>query len=247
MPERKSGHTGFPDMPPSAMSKTEMWKNKLERKSRATDKELGFDKVTAENADEWLNARINRIAQENQQRAEASWVQLQAGLEFQRKMSRGVLPSSKETPPPSENGGTRSRPNATATARATQKRSPDQYENEIASTSRPRRCSPGEAKQQRRRQSARSSPAKANDDDEEVPNADIPQPFRGQNQPKATHQSPRSQNKEKELEQEESQSQAHPRKRPRADPLDTNLGPGWDFHLVRGNRPTKIRSNGYTT
>ncbi|KAK7948550.1 uncharacterized protein PG986_009436 [Apiospora aurea] len=99
--KKKKDDPAGPDVPlPSASSKPGHWKDKIERKSRAIDKELGFDEVTAENADEWLNARMNRIAEESRQRSEASWTQLQAGLDFQQKMSRGLLPGTKETPPP---------------------------------------------------------------------------------------------------------------------------------------------------
>lgn len=230
------------------MSKKELWKNKLERKSRAVDKELGFDKVTAKNADEWLNARVSRIAQENRERSDASWVQLQAGLEFQRKMSRGVLPCLKETPPlPGSSSSSKMTSRKTMTAaRAAQRYSPEQDEAK-PSASRSHRHSPGAAKQQHsRRQSPRNPTPPANNDT--MPDADIAVSVEDRRQPTATKRryTP-AQNKEGDSEQDDSHNQGHHRKRVRADPLDTNLGPGWDFHLVDGSRPTKLRGNGTNT
>lgn len=306
-----------PEAPTSSKTKAPHWKDKIERKSRAIDKELGFDEVTAENADEWLDSRMNRIAQENRERSEASWTQLQAGLDFQRKMSRGVLPCSKETPPPHDSSAAKSSRQATTKATApralpeqnvedylpgnpksilpeefpessvrgpvvpvgdmnnTKKATPPaEYEplQAYPSPAKPQKRRPTESlypeKQQKRRPPMMPSPntqtsnGKDEDDDEDC-EYDIDEDYREgnpdaagiqsayrrrqQTTKKRRHFSSRTETEEnlsKEEDPKDQQSQS--RKRPRANPLETNLGPNWDFHLVDGSRPTKARGSGHT-
>ncbi|KAK7920818.1 hypothetical protein PG985_008840 [Apiospora marii] len=318
MPDKKKDHAGS-GAPSSSKTKAPHWKDKIERKSRAIDKELGFDEVTAENADEWLNARMGRIVQESRERAEASWTQLEAGLEFQRKMSRGVLPCSKETPPPLDSSAAKSSRRAMTKAVAP-RASPEQTkavegyqpgnrnsilpedfpESNVRGTPRPvgnindtrmatppveyeaSQAYPSPAKPQKRRPSKSLSPEKqqkrrptmmpspttqpSNDkdeDDDEDYEYDIDEDYREGNQDaigiqsayrrrrqtttKRRHASSRTKTEEALSKQEDPNDQrSQSRKRPRANPLETNLGPNWDFHFVDGSRPTKARGSGHT-
>ncbi|KAK8038904.1 hypothetical protein PG993_007315 [Apiospora rasikravindrae] len=287
LPEKtKKGDPAVPDVPPSASSKPGHWKDKIERKSRAIDKELGFDEVTAENADEWLNARMNRISQESQQRSEASWVQLQAGLDFQQKMSRGLLPGTKEPPPPPppinnfEPRTTRLQKATLATlvAEAQRKMTPEpedkdeppalfgplpQISPSEEKLHQKRRLSLGPSPSAKRRPSMRSPPPPEAKGDEMLPppkqedddykpatdDTDI-QSVRGhRRQPRTQrrHSPPQRQTEFLSEHGDSHDQHAQSRRRPRANPLDTNLGPNWDFHMVDGSRPTKARGSGYTT
>ncbi|KAK8094215.1 hypothetical protein PG997_000900 [Apiospora hydei] len=301
--KKKKDDPAGPDVPlPSASSKPGHWKDKIERKSRAIDKELGFDEVTAENADDWLNARMNRIAEESRQRSEASWVQLQAGLDFQQKMSRGVLPGTKETPPPPPPPSSIDvfAPRITRQQKATietimsqgdeaqRKTTPEVEDNDeppplfgpLPQSSpseeklqKKRGPSPGLYPFAKRRPSDRMShppqangdempPAEAadpltrspppvkqeNDDDKpDIDDADIQSVRCPRRQPRTQgRHSPSQSHTEVVSKQDDSHDQrAQSRKRPRANPLDSNLGPGWDFHFVDGSRPTKARGSGY--
>lgn len=274
------------DAPASSKPKAGHWKDKIERKSRAIDKELGFDEVTADNADEWLNARMNRIFQENQQRAESSWPQLQAGFDFQRKMSRGVLPCSTETPPPADSFTAKS--SRQATTRVVAPRASPEHDKAVEAKAKtpeeyePSQAYPTPAKPQKRRPSTSLSPEKqqkrrplmmpspptqaSNDHDEDEDEdcehdtdedyhdgkpdaAGIQGACRRRQQvtTKRRHSSSRTKTEEVMLKEEDpNDQQSQSRKRPRANPLETNLGPGWDFHLVDGSRPTKARGSGHT-
>ncbi|KAK8077736.1 hypothetical protein PG996_003906 [Apiospora saccharicola] len=293
MPDKKKDQAGT-DAPPSSKTKAPHWKDKIERKSRAIDKELGFDEVNAENAKDWLNTRIGLIVQENQHRADTSWTQLQAGLDFQRKMSRGVLPCSTETPPPAASFEAKSSRQATTrvtvpraslehnkssdTYRATKaveayvpgnpnSHLPEDFEEsnvrgtamsigDMNNTNKatplveyePPQAYPTPAKPQKRRPSKSLSPEKqhkrrpptmpspitqASNDKDEDDDEDHEHGIEDGDQDAADIQSACR------------RRQQTTTKRSRANPLETNLGPNWDFHLVDGSRPTKARGNGH--
>ncbi|KAK8086699.1 hypothetical protein PG994_001673 [Apiospora phragmitis] len=322
-PEKRSDNAGR-DGPASGKGKGENWKEKIERQSRAIDKEMGYDEVTPENASEWLNARMNRIAQESHVRSEQGWPQLQAGLDFQRKMSRGVLPGSKETAQPSSDlFAPRSTRQTTSTRAAAQRQPSPEQDDKAEPLIGPEQLPQGSlstAKQQNHRPSITTPPppqvkakpsrvpeslhqgfsspekqqkpylsmmpppppqvkakqsrvpeslhqgfsspekqqkphqsmmplppppqAKGDDKPDE---ADIQSAYRPGQRPRTKRRHLAPQSKEEVFSQQDDSydQQAQSRKRTRANPLETNLGPNWDFHLVDGSRPTKARGNGY--